>query len=174
MGAQVRSLMNGVDVLVATPGRLLDLVQSNALRLGSVEVFVLDEADRMLDMGFIHDIRKIVAKLPAQAADPVVLGHHAGGDRRAGRQMLKDPAKVSVTPQATTVERIAQRIIHVDRGSKPKMLSDIIQQERTSTACWCSPAPSTAPTRSSAASTRTASPPKRSTATSRRTSASAC
>ena len=62
MGAQVRALLNGVDVLVATPGRLLDLVQSNALRLGEVEFLVLDEADRMLDMGFIHDIRKIVAK----------------------------------------------------------------------------------------------------------------
>ena len=64
MGAQVRSLLNGVDIMVATPGRLLDLVQSNALRLGDVEFFVLDEADRMLDMGFIQDIRKIVAKLP--------------------------------------------------------------------------------------------------------------
>jgi len=66
MGRQVRALMNGVDVLVATPGRLLDLVDSNALRLGRVEVLVLDEADRMLDMGFIHDIRRIVAKMPAQ------------------------------------------------------------------------------------------------------------
>ena len=66
MGAQVRALLNGVDVLVATPGRLLDLVQSNAVRLNNVEMFVLDEADRMLDMGFIHDIRKIVAKLPKQ------------------------------------------------------------------------------------------------------------
>ena len=66
MGKQVRDLMNGVDVLVATPGRLLDLVQSNALRLNRVEVLVLDEADRMLDMGFIHDIRRIVVKLPAK------------------------------------------------------------------------------------------------------------
>jgi len=63
---QVRALQNGIDILVATPGRLLDLVKSNALRLGEVEFLVLDEADRMLDMGFIHDIRKIVAKLPAQ------------------------------------------------------------------------------------------------------------
>src|SRR5262249_31956765 len=66
MGAQVRAVQNGVDVLVATPGRLLDLVTSNALRFGDVEFLVLDEADRMLDMGFIHDIRRIVAKLPAQ------------------------------------------------------------------------------------------------------------
>src|SRR6185437_12558341 len=66
MGKQVRALMNGVDVLVATPGRLIDLVRSNALRLNRVEVLVLDEADRMLDMGFIHDIRTIVAKLPKE------------------------------------------------------------------------------------------------------------
>src|SRR5690606_23695211 len=66
MHGQVRALMGGVDVLVATPGRLLDLMQSNALRLGGVEMFVLDEADRMLDMGFIRDIRKIAAKLPSE------------------------------------------------------------------------------------------------------------
>ena len=66
MGGQVRTLLDGVDVLVATPGRLLDLVRGNALRLGEVECLVLDEADRMLDMGFIHDIRTIVAKLPAR------------------------------------------------------------------------------------------------------------
>src|SRR6202166_2298455 len=66
MGAQVRALLNGVDVLVATPGRLLDLIKSNALRLGDVEFLVLDEADRMLDMGFINDIRKIIAKLPVE------------------------------------------------------------------------------------------------------------
>ena len=130
MGAQVRSLLNGLDVLVATPGRLLDLIQSNALRLSGVEVFVLDEADRMLDMGFIRDIRKIVAKLPAQRQTLMFSATMPEDIAELGRQMLKDPAKVSVTPQATTVERIAQRIIHVDRGSKPKMLSDLIQQEK--------------------------------------------
>jgi ATP-dependent RNA helicase RhlE len=130
MGAQVRSLLNGVDVLVATPGRLLDLIQSNALRLTGVEVFVLDEADRMLDMGFIRDIRKIVAKLPAQRQTLMFSATMPEDIAELGRQMLKDPAKVSVTPQATTVERIAQRIVHVDRGSKPKMLSDLIQQEQ--------------------------------------------
>ena len=130
MGAQVRSLLNGVDVLVATPGRLLDLIQSNALRLSSVEVFVLDEADRMLDMGFIRDIRKIVAKLPAQRQTLMFSATMPEDIAELGRQMLKDPAKVSVTPQATTVERIEQRIVHVDRGSKPKMLSDLIQQEQ--------------------------------------------
>ena len=130
MGAQVRSLLNGVDVLVATPGRLLDLMQSNALRLSGVEVFVLDEADRMLDMGFIRDIRKIAAKLPAERQTLLFSATMPADIAELARQMLKDPAKVSVTPQATTVERIAQRIVHVDRGNKPKMLSDIIQQEK--------------------------------------------
>ena len=130
MGAQVRSLLNGLDVLVATPGRLLDLIQSNALRLTGVEVFVLDEADRMLDMGFIRDIRKIVAKLPAQRQTLMFSATMPDDIAELGRQMLKDPAKVSVTPQSTTVERIAQRIVHVDRASKPKMLTDLIKQEQ--------------------------------------------
>ena len=130
MGPQVRALAHGVDVLVATPGRLLDLIQSHAVRLSEVEMFVLDEADRMLDMGFIRDIRKIVAKLPAQRQTLMFSATMPEDIAELGRQMLKDPAKVSVTPQATTVERIAQRIVHVDRGSKPKMLSDIILAEK--------------------------------------------
>jgi superfamily II DNA/RNA helicase len=81
-------------------------------------------------MGFIRDIRKIVTKLPAQRQTLLFSATMPEDIAELGRQMLKDPAKVSVTPQATTVERIAQRIIHVDRGSKPKMLSDIIQQEK--------------------------------------------
>ena len=85
MGSQVRALLNGVDILVATPGRLLDLVQSNALRLDDVEFLVLDEADRMLDMGFINDIRKIVAKLPRAAADADVLRNDAARNRRSRR-----------------------------------------------------------------------------------------
>ena len=85
MGRQVRSVMQGVEIMVATPGRLLDLVQSNGLKLNQVEFLVLDEADRMLDMGFINDIRKIVAKLPVQAANAVLLGDHAQGHRRTRR-----------------------------------------------------------------------------------------
>src|SRR5580698_1133052 len=122
MGAQVRSLLNGVDILVATPGRLLDLVQSNALRLNGVEVFVLDEADRMLDMGFINDIRKVVAKLPAQRQTLMFSATmpHAIADLAA--QMLRDPAKVAVVPVATTVDKVEQRIIRVDRAAKAAIL----------------------------------------------------
>src|SRR5437868_7711387 len=129
MGPQVRQLAHGVDVLVATPGRLLDLIQNHAVRLSEVEMFVLDEADRMLDMGFIRDIRKIVAKLPAQRQTLLFSATMPQDIAELARHMLKDPAKVSVTPQATTVARIAQRIIHVDRGGKAKLLTDLIRQE---------------------------------------------
>jgi len=129
MGAQVRALLNGVDVLVATPGRLLDLVQSNALRLGAVEFLVLDEADRMLDMGFIHDIRKIVAKLPARRQTLFFSATMPGAIAELAQQMLRDPSKVAVTPTATTVESVEQRIIHVDRAAKPAVLVDVLQRE---------------------------------------------
>jgi superfamily II DNA/RNA helicase len=129
MGGQVRALLNGVDVLVATPGRLLDLVGSNALRLGDVEFLVLDEADRMLDMGFIHDIRKIVAKIPAErqtlffsATMPRAIADLAG-------QMLRDPVRVAVTPVASTAERVEQRVIHTDRAAKPVLLADLLRRE---------------------------------------------
>ena len=78
---QTRALQHGVDILVATPGRLLDLMNQGFVDLGSVEIFVLDEADRMLDMGFMPDVRRIIAKLPVAAADAAVLRHHARGDR---------------------------------------------------------------------------------------------
>ncbi|HEY1746073.1 MAG TPA: DEAD/DEAH box helicase [Xanthobacteraceae bacterium] len=129
MGGQVRSLLNGVDVLVATPGRLLDLVKSNALRLDEVECLVLDEADRMLDMGFINDIRKIVARLPVQrqtlmfsATMPRAIAELAG-------QMLRDPIKIAVAPVASTAERVAQRVLRVDRAAKPAALIDVLRQE---------------------------------------------
>jgi superfamily II DNA/RNA helicase len=130
MGPQVRQLAQGVDVLVATPGRLLDLAKSRAILLDKVEVFVLDEADRMLDMGFIHDIRKIVAKLPKERQTLLFSATMPSDIAELARHMLKDPARVAVTPQATTVERIVQRIVHVDRGNKPKMLTELLREEK--------------------------------------------
>jgi ATP-dependent RNA helicase RhlE len=129
MGAQVRSLLNGVDILVATPGRLLDLVQSNGLRLGDVEYFVLDEADRMLDMGFINDIRKIVAKLPAQRQTLMFSATMPRAIAELAAHMLRDPAKVAVTPAASTVELVEQRMIRVDRAGKQAALIDVLRQE---------------------------------------------
>ena len=129
MGAQVRSLFHGVDILVATPGRLLDLVKSNALRLGAVECFVLDEADRMLDMGFIDDIRKIVAKLPAKRQTLMFSATMPRAIAELAAHMLRDPVKVAVTPEAPTAERIDQRIIRVDRAAKPAILVDVLRHE---------------------------------------------
>jgi superfamily II DNA/RNA helicase len=129
MNPQVRALAGGVDILVATPGRLLDLAQQHALRLDRIETFVLDEADRMLDMGFIHDIKRIIAKLPKERQTLLFSATMPADIAELARQMLRDPAKVAVTPAATTVERITQRVIHVDRGAKPKVLSDILRQE---------------------------------------------
>jgi superfamily II DNA/RNA helicase len=129
MGGQVRSLLNGVDVLVATPGRLLDLVKGNALRLDSVECFVLDEADRMLDMGFINDIRKIVAKLPKERQTLMFSATMPRAISELAAQMLRDPAKVAVTPVAATADRVEQRVIRVDRAAKPQILIDVLRSE---------------------------------------------
>ena len=129
MGGQVRALLGGVDVLVATPGRLLDLIRGNALRLDSVECLVLDEADRMLDMGFIHDIRTIVAKLPARRQTLMFSATMPRVITELAAQMLRDPVRVAVAPPATTAERIVQRIIRVDRPAKLVALVDLLRSE---------------------------------------------
>ncbi|CAN5249165.1 DEAD/DEAH box helicase [soil metagenome] len=127
IGKQIRALSRGVDVLVATPGRLLDLYNSRAVRFDQVEVLVLDEADRMLDMGFIHDIRKVVSLLPKARQ---TLFFSATMDNETGKlaeQMLNDPVRVAVTPAATTVELIEQRAMRVEKGDKPDVLADILR-----------------------------------------------
>jgi ATP-dependent RNA helicase RhlE len=129
MGGQVRALLGGVDVLVATPGRLLDLVKNNALRLGAVDFLVLDEADRMLDMGFIHDIRKIIAKLPAKRQTLLFSATMPGAIAQLAAQLLHDPIRLAVTPVASTVERVEQRIVHVDRAAKSVVLVDVLRRE---------------------------------------------
>ena len=129
MGRQVRSLMHGVEILVATPGRLLDLVQSNGLKLGQVEFLVLDEADRMLDMGFINDIRKIVAKLPVRRQTLFFSATMPKDIAELADAMLRDPARVAVTPVASTAERITQRVIQVDHSAKGSFLAELLKQE---------------------------------------------
>ena len=129
MGRQVRALLNGVDILVATPGRLLDLVRGNALRLDQVGVLVLDEADRMLDMGFIHDIRKIVSKLPTERQTLFFSATMPQQIAELARQMLRDPVKVAVTPAATTAERVEQRVIHIERAAKAATLAGLLRNE---------------------------------------------
>jgi superfamily II DNA/RNA helicase len=128
MGKQVRALMNGVEVLVATPGRLLDLVRGNAVRLRQVEFLVLDEADRMLDMGFIHDIKKIVATLPKERQTLFFSATMPDAITDLAKHMLRDPARVAVTPVASTAEKIDQRVILLDRSAKQATLVQLLQQ----------------------------------------------
>jgi len=129
IGRQIRALSGGVDVLVATPGRLLDLAQAGAVRLDLVEVLVLDEADRMLDMGFINDIRKIVAKLPQKRQTLFFSATMPAAISDLAERMLRDPVKVSVTPPASTAERVSQRVIHVERADKQDLLATVLKRE---------------------------------------------
>ncbi len=128
-GPQVDALARGLDILVATPGRLLDLMQQRHINYEQVSVFVLDEADRMLDMGFVRDIKKVIAALPKtrqslffSATMPEPIAQLADG-------MLKDPARVAITPQATTVERIAQSVYFVDAGNKRALLNELLKDQ---------------------------------------------
>jgi ATP-dependent RNA helicase RhlE len=128
MGPQRQQLSRGLDVLVATPGRLLDHMGGGAVRLDKTEVIVLDEADHMLDLGFILPIRKIVSKLPAQrqnlffsATMPKEIAGLAG-------ELLNEPVEVSVTPVATTAERIAQEVFHVETSRKRDLLVELLQR----------------------------------------------
>ncbi|HTM75100.1 MAG TPA: DEAD/DEAH box helicase [Pseudolabrys sp.] len=128
---QIRSMSHGVEVLVATPGRLLDLVDQRAVRLDKVEVLVLDEADRMLDMGFIHDIRKVVAMLPKDRQTLFFSATMPQEITRLADAMLRDPAKVAVTPQATTAERVNQRVILVEKSAKNTLLAEVLKSEKS-------------------------------------------
>ncbi|HZP20346.1 MAG TPA: DEAD/DEAH box helicase [Bauldia sp.] len=129
IGKQIRALAPGVDVLVATPGRLLDLCQSRALVLDGVEFLVLDEADRMLDMGFVRDIRRIVAMLPKKRQTLFFSATMPGEIAELAGEMLTNPARVSVAPPTATADRVEQRVFHVDRGDKPALLADILKRE---------------------------------------------
>jgi superfamily II DNA/RNA helicase len=126
---QIRALASGVEVLVATPGRLLDLIRSRAVMLDRVEVLVLDEADRMLDMGFIRDIRAIVAKLPAQRQTLVFSATMPQEIEQLVAKLLREPVRVAVTPSAKTADRINQRVIHVERGAKYALLAEVLKNE---------------------------------------------
>jgi ATP-dependent RNA helicase RhlE len=128
-GKQDQALRQGADIVVATPGRLLDQLQRRMLRLDQIEVLVLDEADRMLDMGFIHDIRKVIAKLPVKRQTLLFSATMPKDIAELANQMLRDPARVAVTPVASTVDRIAQRIIQVDHANKTALLAQLLKQE---------------------------------------------
>jgi ATP-dependent RNA helicase RhlE len=129
IGKQVRALSNGVDILVATPGRLLDLVNSNAFRLDRIEIFVLDEADRMLDMGFIGDIRKIAAKLPKKRQTLFFSATMPNEIEHLVAQFLNEPVRVAVTPVAKTADKVEQRVILIEKNGKTGLLVEILKAE---------------------------------------------
>jgi ATP-dependent RNA helicase RhlE len=123
---QVSALVRGVDILVATPGRLLDLINQNVFNLNAIEIFVMDEVDRMLDMGFVHDMRKIIAMLPAQRQTMMFSATVPSTIKEMVDEILNDPVRVEVTPTATTVERITQAVYFVDKNDKRRLLEHIL------------------------------------------------
>lgn len=129
-GRQTDALKRGIDILVATPGRLLDLMGQGFIRLNDIEYFVLDEADRMLDMGFIHDIRKIIAKLPAERQSLFFSATMPKNIVELSRKILRDPKKVEVSPASSTAETIRQYLYYTNKSSKKDLLFHILQDRR--------------------------------------------
>ena len=125
---QMQLLRSGVDILVATPGRLLDLYQQNAVRFQQLEVLVLDEADRMLDMGFIHDIKRIIGFLPKKRQNLLFSATFSPDIRKLAKGLVNDPVEVSVSPRNTTAESVTQFIYEVDKTKKSVLLSTLIKE----------------------------------------------
>ena len=126
-GNQVRALMSGTDVLVATPGRLLDLIQQRYLNLGKIEMFVLDEADRMLDMGFINDIKKILPMLPDRTHNLFFSATMPSEIQQRASSILDNPKRVEVTPVATTAEKVEQTVMFVEKKDKMSLLLNLLK-----------------------------------------------
>jgi len=128
--AQVQATKAGVDILVATPGRLLDLVSQKHLRLDQVSMLVVDEADRMLDMGFIRDVRRIVAALPRQRQSMLFSATMPEDVMHLAHEMLHQPVRVDVAPPTVTADRIEQRLFHVQAQDKRKLLVDLLHDPK--------------------------------------------
>jgi ATP-dependent RNA helicase RhlE len=131
---QTNALKRGVDVLVATPGRLLDLMTQGYIRLDKLQIFVLDEADRMLDMGFIHDVKKVIAKLPAKRQTLFFSATMPPEIQKLANVLLTNPSKVEVTPPSSTVDKIEQSLYHVGKMEKPELLLHLLQDKEIRTA----------------------------------------
>ncbi len=127
---QMMKLRKGVDVLVATPGRLLDLYNQKAVRFNNLEVLILDEADRMLDMGFIHDIRKIIATLPKQRQNLMFSATFSDDIRKLAKTIVNDPVEISVTPRNSTAPTVKQWIYPVDKKQKTPLLIKLIKDHQ--------------------------------------------
>lgn len=132
--SQVNAIRNGIDILVATPGRLLDLMNQRIFTLKDIEIFVLDEADRMLDMGFIHDVRKLLAVLPVRRQSLFFSATMPPEIIKLSNSILRSPLKVEVTPSATTADTIRQYIYFVDKGNKLSLLTHILKDPSIKTA----------------------------------------
>ena len=125
---QVNRLKNGVDVLIATPGRLLDLQQQGFIKLGNLEIFVLDEADRMLDMGFIHDVKKIIKLIPVKRQTLFFSATMPKEITTLANSILTDPVKVEVNPVSSTAEMIEQALYYVDTPAKKDLLVHVLKE----------------------------------------------
>ncbi|WP_461671300.1 DEAD/DEAH box helicase, partial [Mycobacterium tuberculosis] len=123
-GQEVK-LDRGVDILIATPGRLMDLMNQGLVQLSQVKILVLDEADRMLDMGFINDVKKIVAKLPTKKQTMLFSATMPQEIAKLADSLLVNPAKIEVTPASSTVDRIEQSVYFVDKPNKINLLADL-------------------------------------------------
>lgn len=131
---QVNALRQGVDILVATPGRLLDLMNQRHISLQDIKYFVLDEADRMLDMGFVHDVKRVISKLPAQRQTLFFSATMPPEIQQLANILLRNPAKVEVTPVSSTAETIQQHLYYVEKQNKRSLLLHILQDESIGTA----------------------------------------
>ncbi len=126
---QERSLNQGADILIATPGRLIDLMNQKRIDLQYVEILVLDEADRMLDMGFIHDVKKIITKMPSKRQTLFFSATMPPEISKMVKSILVNPVKVEITPVSSTVDRIKQSIYFVDKGNKQNLLRHLLQDK---------------------------------------------
>jgi ATP-dependent RNA helicase RhlE len=126
---QINELQRGVDILIATPGRLMDLMNQGYIRLMQLEILVLDEADRMLDMGFINDIKKITARIPENRQTLFFSATMPAAITELANSILKNPIRIEITPQSTTVDRIEQKVNFVENIDKPKLLRSILRQK---------------------------------------------
>jgi ATP-dependent RNA helicase RhlE len=125
---QMQKLRSGVDILVATPGRLLDLYSQNAVKFDQLEILVMDEADRMLDMGFIHDIKRILKILPENRQTLMFSATFSDEIRKLAKTLVSNPVEISVTPRNTTVKSVKQWIHPVDKSKKQALLTHLIQE----------------------------------------------
>jgi ATP-dependent RNA helicase RhlE len=128
-GSQVQALKSGIDILIATPGRLLDLISQGFIHLDKISIFVLDEADRMLDMGFIHDVKKVVARLPHKRQTLFFSATMPPEIQKLANTILVNPEKVEVTPVSSTAETVQQTVFFVDKKDKRQMLAWVLEDK---------------------------------------------